>query len=647
MARGFGGIFRKIYPGTEQIILDGGLNNKFEQAALQDNESPECQNVVFSGRSVKTRQGITVLNAVTVGSYACDGLYVRHARDVAETMVAFFGSDLQYLNGTTLTTMVSSISIWTAGTRRGATEMENHLFIGNGAYFPMKYNGTDLTRHGVYAPTTTHAVNSGGTVGSLGSTGDYRWKVTVVNSQLVESDVGPVNTTFTVTATGREAVSLTAIPTFAASFGVNARKIYRTVTSGSTYFLVTTLSDNTTTTYLDAKADSALGAVAPTDNGVPPLYNYIVYHKNRLFMNDPSNPSFVWYTNLNEPYTVASTNFLIIGDDASDIVKAIAVHDDSLIVFGQRNTWIVYMASTTTSDWRTIKLKGNLTSQSPFGCFSYNNKLAFLATQNDKFVGIGAIDQDTVEPSVTFLSNSSAGSLLKSDRIEPDMFLVEEDNMQNYASIVFKNKAYITLEYGASATRNNRIYVMDFSIANLGRKQEEVWVPWTNLSFNQFAIYNGSLYGGSSIADGKVHKLENGAYSDNGSAIDSYFWTKEFGGQGEDIPYDKDFRFADLLATTPGSWTMDVIYRTDGNDEEGNSTQLDLDPGGTLWGTLLWGTDDWGGGLLRKLFRVYLGTLRGKRVQFKFTNQNTAGQYFEVLGLQFVYNVKGFRNASS
>lgn len=46
--------------------------------------------------------------------------------------------------------------------------------------------------------------------------------------------------------------------------GVTSRKVYRTAAGGTQLKLVTTLADNTTRTYTDATADSALGADAPT-----------------------------------------------------------------------------------------------------------------------------------------------------------------------------------------------------------------------------------------------------------------------------------------------------------------------------------------------------------------------------------------------
>ena len=59
-------------------------------------------------------------------------------------------------------------------------------------------------------------------------------------------------------------IALTGIPVGGAA--VTARKLYRTVAGGSTYLLLATLADNSTTIYADNIADSALGAGAPVAN---------------------------------------------------------------------------------------------------------------------------------------------------------------------------------------------------------------------------------------------------------------------------------------------------------------------------------------------------------------------------------------------
>lgn len=630
--------FRRIYPPTGRQLFDGGQNSKFERSIIADNESPDCLNVVFTNGAVETRQGTSKLNPVSVGSFACDGLFTRRSRDTSETMVAFFGGSAFTLAGTTLTSMPSATSVFTAGVRVACAQYENHAFFGNGGAIPRKWNGTDYTRHGVYPPTTTATVASNA-IGVL--VGDYRYKVAFVNSALAGSDVGPVTSTFTAASA---TLRLTSIPVAPQSYGVSARRIYRNTTAASsTYKLVATLNDNSTTTYDDNAADTALGEVAPTDNGVPPNWSAIIYHQNRLFMNDPANPSYVWWTDLGEPYTVGSLNFKPVGDDASDLVHGFAVYDNSLIVFCENSITIGYLTGDDEDDWKWVKSRAPFGCKSPFSIFNYNDKVAFAATQNGKFAGFAAFSGDTTDTSATLLTVSTAGSSLTSDRIEPEMFNVQESYLNLISGMVYKNKAYIALPYDTGTTANNRYYLFDFSIANLKKSQEFSWVPNTGIYPSMFTVYGGELYYGSANAVGFIYQMESGTYSDDGNAIDSYYWTKEYAGFKEDTNFYKDYRFANLLVDKAGAYYMDIAARVNSDDSDGTAQQINLDPGGSLWGVMEWGVDDWGGGFSQEEMKLALGPLAGERIQFKFSNQNTAGQRFKVHGMNFSYNRKGYR----
>jgi hypothetical protein len=78
---------------------------------------------------------------------------------------------------------------------------------------------------------------------------------TVIDASL-GANIPTTNTTIA------EQIALTGI--LAGSTGVTARKLYRTAGGGSQLKLVTTIADNTTTTYTDSTADGGLGANAPT-----------------------------------------------------------------------------------------------------------------------------------------------------------------------------------------------------------------------------------------------------------------------------------------------------------------------------------------------------------------------------------------------
>lgn len=94
--------------------------------------------------------------------------------------------------------------------------------------------------------------------------GAHRYLATFVTAD-GETSAGVVSDAVTVAdKTTNGQVSLTQIPLGGSA--VTARKIYRTVAGGSTYLLLTTIADNTTTTYVDNTADSALGAGVPNTN---------------------------------------------------------------------------------------------------------------------------------------------------------------------------------------------------------------------------------------------------------------------------------------------------------------------------------------------------------------------------------------------
>ena len=126
--------------------------------------------------------------------------------------------------------------------------------------------------------------------------GAHRYLVTYVTAD-GETQAGIVSSAVTVadkTINGKVLVS--GIPLGGSS--VTARKLYRTVAAGATYLLLATIADNTTTTYTDNIADSALGAGAPTTNTTgDPLLNMLIqavrqhaetYLKRPFHIPDPS-----------------------------------------------------------------------------------------------------------------------------------------------------------------------------------------------------------------------------------------------------------------------------------------------------------------------------------------------------------------------
>lgn len=631
--------FKKVFPPRGRNHFDGGKNSKYERSLILDNESPDCLNVVFDDGAVGTRPGSVQFNTTSVGTYVIDGLYTRHDTDGSETMVVFAGGSVFDLNGTsTFVSIPSAQSVFTAGVRVGFAEFQDFAFFGNGNVIPYKWSGADWTRHGVYPPTSTSTVASNATGGL---TGDYRYKVTYVNSVAVESDVGPATDTFTAAAAQ---LRITSIPVAPQSFGVNARKIYRTEAGGTTFKLLTTINDNTTATYDDNTADGSLGANAPTDNGVPPQYNSIVYHQNRLFCNDTTQPNYVFYSDLAEPFTFGALNFFRVGDATGDLVRGLAVYNDTLLILCDNSIWVNYMPDTDESNWVQVKSKSAYGSKSPYALPIFENSVMFPAIQNSKMVGFAAANGTSVDPNASLLTIGGFKSDLLSDTIEPDIFDIQEGYISNISGITYKNRLYMSVTYGNGTTTNNRIFVYDYGRERLGQRQRGGWIPYTGLNAAQFTIYDGKLYYGDSTATGLVYQMEaDGIYNDNGSAINSYFWSKEFSGIPGHDTVEKDFRTMEVLVDQAGAYFMDLFYRVNSDLGVGTQKPIDLTPGGSTWNNFIWNMANWGGGRSQDEKTVYMANARGRRIQFKFSNQNTLNQRFKVHGLNFSYNIKGTR----
>ncbi len=103
--------------------------------------------------------------------------------------------------------------------------------------------------------TTTDVITAANAGAGNVADGVYKYTCTFVNAAGESVEQNP--TTNTVTG-GPRAVSLSTIPL--GPVGTTARKVYRTKAGGSTYYLLTTIADNTTATYSDTTVDASLSA---------------------------------------------------------------------------------------------------------------------------------------------------------------------------------------------------------------------------------------------------------------------------------------------------------------------------------------------------------------------------------------------------
>lgn len=620
--------------------FDGGLNSKYDSSIIDDTESPDCLNVTFDELgAVRTRYGSIKLNTTTVGTFACDGLFTNRLNNGNQTMVAFFGGTMYALTGTsTFTTIGSAQSVFTAGQQMDYCNYQNIMFMGNGGVNPYKYNGSEFTRHGIPVPSTapTVATSSAGVLNGV-----YSYKTVFVNSYSAFGNPTSASTGITVTSSRILVSDISVAPT---SYGVSARRIYRTVTSGTTYYLLTTINDNSTTSYEDNTADSSLGAEAPSTNTVPSNYHIIKAFQERLFAVESTNPQYVVYTEIGAPFSFPLLNFIKISDGDGEKIVSLSIQGNALIVTKEASIWAIYMPSTTPGDWQVVKINSKYGGISKRTNVDYENFQMFAAMKFGKLLGFVSLNGATVQQDQVNLTIAAINSDSMSGRIDPDIELFNDSYANKIAGIEYNNKLYFAVPYGTSQETNNRIYVYDFVRRNKSAATG-AWIPWTNLNAACFTIYNGKLYFGDSSSTGFVRQLEyEGIYSDDGSAINSYYYTKEFDMGKREADFFKDFRYLYMLIGTPGIYDMSLFYRVDSDASVGNQQVIDVSPtAGSNWGTMIWGTDQWAITLSKKNVKVELGNSTGTRIQFRFTNQNTVNQAFIVKKATIYYNRRGYR----
>jgi len=137
----------------------------------------------------------------------------------------------------------------------------NAIHIQYGSDILLEHGG-DIKFTSVTAPTACTATLVATDVGNVDA-GTHYYRISY-NNESGETKLSSASNLVTTDATHKQ-VDLTAIPV-STSGSVTARKIYRTKAGGSSYYLLTTIADNTTTIYTDNIADASLtGESVSTD----------------------------------------------------------------------------------------------------------------------------------------------------------------------------------------------------------------------------------------------------------------------------------------------------------------------------------------------------------------------------------------------
>lgn len=193
------------------------------------------------------------------------------------------------------------------------------------------------------APQSAVGVAAGG-AGSL--TGDYQWRYTFAIMEgdvvIAESDFSPTSASLSLSS---QEGALTGLTT-SVDPGVNARRIYRTASSGGSFFLVTTVYDNIATSYTDVASDESLD-LFPAEESIGPAYGtvegtrfvYIATWKDRLWAVPDLYPDRVHFSGNRIQYGWNEDYYLVAGAEGEDFVgiTGLAPRKNELVVGKRRS----------------------------------------------------------------------------------------------------------------------------------------------------------------------------------------------------------------------------------------------------------------------------------------------------------------------
>lgn len=228
-------------PAALAIICSFGTSSSGAQAELYVDSSGRPNVAIFGGTAVVGSALSTGVWHHIVGTY--DG-----------------SNERLYVDGTLVagpTAPGVTVNLGTGGLAISSNVTPGSYFNGSideVAVYSTALSQTKVTNH------YTIGIDGPDSQTTLG-VGVYKYTCTfgTAVSETAQSSQASVTTT-----TGHQHVNLTSIPT--GPRGTTKRKLYRTTLGGSTLELLTTLADNTTTSYTDSTPDSSLGAAQGTPN---------------------------------------------------------------------------------------------------------------------------------------------------------------------------------------------------------------------------------------------------------------------------------------------------------------------------------------------------------------------------------------------
>ena len=319
-----------------------GMNNQTETLDLKGQWVEKALNCRFEPKlgAIDKRSAVSYYNSTTTGSEAVTGLRRFYTSTGTTKWVMTTGTSC-YVGTDATGTWTSIRDDLTTGKRMSYETYKDLLICSNGYDAIFCYDGS--------SDNVTWELGSckavlGASGGSLDASSTYSYKITFDDDAVVN---GAVSNTVTTDGTYKR-VSLTNIPL--GPVGTTNRKIYRTEGNGSSYYLIDTISDNTTTTYTDNAADTTTTPYPAVTDSMP-VGSILKVHRERLFISgDPTYPNKIYYSNVYLPHYIQQTSnldYMEISPDDGDEISGIPIQLGTMLCIKKNTVRKLHITSPT------------------------------------------------------------------------------------------------------------------------------------------------------------------------------------------------------------------------------------------------------------------------------------------------------------
>jgi len=504
------------------------------------------------GKIVK-RKGFSKYNTISLGEgHGITGIHRMYQRDFTKEFLVAWNTKWYKIaattpwGGTALKSKAATDFTTTADQQTHFINFRDKVYAVNGKGL-WKYDATYVETVGITVPVAPTANSQ---IDGNMSTGNYKFKVTYVDTDGFESNGGTASASIATGAHPNDGLRIN-IPVSTDS-KIAKRYIYRTVVSDdSVYYYDGTVANNTTTTYDSTQADSTLiaGTELHTDHTVPPTTPHLICaRRSRICLADDEN---LYISKITDEYFPAELYF-----PTGNKQKITGLKEQLTTLPTFTNNSLERLTGFGVDTFNFKNAYSNEGCVAPRSLTNCKNLLVYL--------GLNGI----------YYFNGESGKEL--DRKLSKYVLNNVNATYKHLSIglYFDNMFFLTYAKGASTVPNETVYY-DFDSKTSG-----VY----NLGFSCYSVWDKggdaySLKGGSNTI-GRVYSVFDGL-DDDGAAITMYDDV-----QGIDLGmpdrYKKWFNIYIKVKTTSAATTaMRMYYTLDDNDEHYVSKTLDINT--TKW----------------------------------------------------------------